>query len=155
MRQSKKKPVWRRVWEEFEHFAIQGNVIDMAVGIIIGTAFNAIVNSLVNDILMPPIGVLVGGIDFSKLQIVLKRAQDGSVKAAIGYGKFINVSVEFIVVSFAMFILVKGINRLKADKETKASQEPSEEVLLLREIRDLLKNKKSINVKNSFYLRKY
>lgn len=128
------------MWKEFKKFVMRGNVVDMAVGIIIGAVFGAIVKSLVNDIIMPPIGVLIGGVDFSKLQIVLRRAQDGSVEAAIRYGTFINVLIEFTVIAFAIFLLVKGINRMKAKEETpKAPPEPAENVLLLREIRDLLK----------------
>ncbi len=131
------------MWKEFKKFVMRGNVVDMAVGIIIGAAFGAIVKSLVNDIIMPPVGVLIGGVDFSKLQVVLKRAQDGSVKAAIRYGVFINVLIEFTVIAFAIFFLVKAINNLKAKEETpKAPPAPAEDVLLLREIRDLLKKEK-------------
>ncbi len=130
------------MWKEFKKFVMRGNVVDMAVGIIIGAAFGAIIKSLVNDIIMPPIGALIGGIDFSKLQVVLKRAQDGSVKAAIRYGVFINVLIEFLIIAFAIFLLVKAINNVKAKEEFKAPPAPAEDVLLLREIRDLLKNKK-------------
>ncbi len=127
------------MWKEFKKFVMRGNVVDMAVGIIIGAAFGAIIKSLVNDIIMPPIGALIGGIDFSKLQVVLKRAQDGSVKAAIRYGVFINVLIEFLIIAFAIFLLVKAINNVKAKEEPKAPPAPAEDVLLLREIRDLLK----------------
>ncbi len=128
------------MWKEFKKFVMRGNVVDMAVGIIVGAAFGAIIKSLVNDIIMPPIGVLIGGVDFSKLQVVLKRAQDGSVKAAIRYGVFINVLIEFVIIAFAIFLIVKTINNVKAKEEKPtAPPAPTEEVLLLREIRDLLK----------------
>ncbi len=128
---------------EFKKFAMRGNVMDMAVGIIIGAAFGKIVKSLVNDVLMPPIGLLLGGIDFSLKQLVLKRAPDGGIVAAIRYGMFINTIIEFIIIAFAVFLIVKWMNSLKkAEKETpSAPPAPPEDVVLLREIRDLLKSK--------------
>jgi large conductance mechanosensitive channel len=97
--------------KEFKEFAMQGSLLDMAIGIIIGAAFGEIVNSLVNDILMPPIGLLVGGIDFSQLKIILAETAEGPV--VIGYGMFINAVISFIIVAFAIFLLVRQVNRMK------------------------------------------
>ena len=138
--------------EEFKKFAIRGNVVDMAVGIIIGAAFGKIVDSLVKDVIMPPIGLLLGKLDFSNLFVVLKAgAQAGpylSVDAAqkagavtFNYGLFINTTISFVIVAFAVFLLVRAINRLKREEEQKpAAPAPTpEEIVLLREIRDTLK----------------
>jgi large conductance mechanosensitive channel len=104
------------LFKQFREFAMKGNVVDMAVGIIIGAAFGAIVNSLVKDILMPPFGFLLGNVDFSNLYIVLSETgKEGQV--VIKYGSFINVIISFIIVAFALFILIKGMNRLRAKKE--------------------------------------
>lgn len=127
---------------EFREFAMRGNVVDLAVGVVIGAAFGKIVTALVDKVIMPPIGLLIGGADFSKLGIVLKEA---TVDAAgnpvppvvLAYGEFINAVVQFIIVAFAIFLLVKAINRVHRKPEAPA--EPAEEVLLLREIRDSLK----------------
>lgn len=124
--------------KEFKKFAIGGNVMDMAVGIIIGTAFGKIVSSLVTDIIMPPIGVLLGGVDFSNLKILLKQSTDSSNAITLNYGLFINTIIDFIIIAFCIFIVVKQINKLKKKEEEKLS-EPSEDILLLREIRDSLK----------------
>ena len=130
---------------EFKEFAMRGNVIDLAVGVVIGGAFGKIVTSLVEKVIMPPIGWMIGSIDFSKLAWTLapaKLAEDGSEIPAvvIGYGDFINTVVQFVIVAFAIFMLVKVMNRLARKKEeTPAPAEPSEEVLLLREIRDNLR----------------
>ena len=131
---------------EFREFAMRGNVIDLAVGVVIGGAFGKIVTSLVDKVIMPPIGLLIGGVDFSKLAITLKAA---SVDAAgnevpavvLAYGEFINAVIQFLIVAFAIFMVVKGINRLhrKPEEAPAAPAAPSEEVLLLREIRDSLK----------------
>lgn len=131
---------------EFRDFAMRGNVIDLAVGVVIGGAFGKIVSSLVDKIIMPPIGVLIGNVDFSKLAITLKAA---SVDAAgkevpavvLGYGEFINAIIQFTIIAFAIFMVIKGINKLhkKPEPAAPAPAEPSEEVLLLREIRDALK----------------
>jgi large conductance mechanosensitive channel len=136
------------MWREFRDFAMRGNVIDLAVGIIIGAAFTTIVNSLVNDIIMPPLGLLIGGIDFSNFFLTLKGGSFPTLEAAkvagavtMNYGLFINVIIRFLIVAFAIFILVKQINRL-AREEPKAPPpppEPSREEVLLAEIRDLLK----------------
>ena len=130
---------------EFKEFAMRGNVIDLAVGVVIGAAFGKIVTSLVDKVIMPPIGWLIGNVDFSKLAWTLapaKLAEDGSEIPAvvIGYGDFINTVVQFVIVAFAIFMLVKVMNRLARKKEeAPAPAEPSEEVLLLREIRDNLR----------------
>lgn len=131
--------------KEFKEFISRGNVVDLAVGIIIGAAFTTIVNSLVNDIIMPPIGYIMGGIDFSNFFISLSGGEYASLKdakaagaATINYGLFINAVINFLIVSFAVFMLVKQVNRFKK-KEAAAPSAPSAEVLLLQEIRDLLK----------------
>ena len=136
------------MWREFRDFAMRGNVIDLAVGIIIGAAFTTIVNSLVNDLIMPPLGLLIGGIDFSNFFLTLKGGSYPTLEAAkaagavtMNYGLFVNAVIRFIIVAFAIFILVKQINRL-AREEPKAPPpppEPSREEVLLAEIRDLLK----------------
>ncbi len=139
--------------KEFQEFAVKGNVMDMAVGIIIGGAFGTIVKSLVDDIIMPPIGLALGGVDFSDLFINLSNVQYQSLAAAkeagapvIAYGSFINNVIAFLVVAWAVFLLVKGMNRLqkKAEAEPKAAPtpvEPPKEQVLLAEIRDLLKSR--------------
>lgn len=130
--------------KEFKDFAMRGNVIDLAVGVVIGGAFQKIVDSVVKDVIMPPIGVLVGGIDFSTWKIPLMG------NAAITIGLFINAVIQFTIVAFAVFMLIKGINRLQKMQEKKDAAAaaaapppppapPSEEILLLREIRDSLK----------------
>ncbi len=124
--------------EEFKKFAIKGNVIDMAVGIVIGAAFGKIVSSFVSDIIMPPIGMLMGKIDFSHLVITLKEASGNAPAVTINYGVFINTIINFLIVSFAIFIVVKQINKLKKEEEKKL-EKPSAEVILLTEIRDSLK----------------
>lgn len=124
---------------EFKKFAVRGNVIDMAVGIIIGAAFGKIVSSLVSDVIMPPIGVLTGGIDFSNLAITLKAASESGAAVTLNYGIFINAVIDFLIVAFAIFILIKQINRFKKKEEEKAIALEKEEVVLLREIRDSLK----------------
>ena len=134
------------VISEFKEFAMRGNVIDLAVGVVIGGAFGKIVTSLVDKVIMPPLGMLIGKVDFSSLAIELAPASvgaDGKEIPAVmlGYGDFINTVVQFVIVAFAIFMLVKVINRLSRKKEEApaAPAEPSEEVLLLREIRDNLK----------------
>lgn len=123
---------------EFKKFALRGNVMDMAVGIIIGAAFGKIVNSLVSDILMPPIGWMLGGVHFSELAITLKQAVGDSPAVVIKYGMLIDAVVSFVVVAFAMFILVKAINKLKRPAPV-AVPDLTAEQKLLTEIRDLLK----------------
>ena len=131
---------------EFKEFITRGNVMDMAVGIIIGGEFTAIVQSLVNDLLMPVIGALFGGIDFSTLKYVVRAADEaaGIEEAAIKYGSFIQAIVNFLLIAIVIFLLVKGINKMRRKKEEPApapapDPEPSEEVKLLTEIRDALK----------------
>jgi large conductance mechanosensitive channel len=134
---------------EFKKFAMRGNVVDMAVGIIIGAAFGKIVDSLVRDVIMPPIGLLLGKVDFANLFFVLREGAvpgpylslDAAQKAGavtFNYGMFINTTISFVIVAFAVFLLVRAVNRLKAKEEAAAPQTP-EEVVLLREIRDSLK----------------
>lgn len=126
---------------EFKEFAVRGNVIDMAVGVIIGTAFGKIVSSLVADVVMPPIGVLLGGVNFSDLAITVKEAIDGSPAVVIAYGKFAQTVIDFTIIAFVIFMVVKAINSLKKKAEAApgAPEEPSREQVLLAEIRDLLK----------------
>lgn len=129
--------------KEFREFAVKGNVVDMAVGIIIGAAFGKIVTALVSGVLMPPLGVLLGGVDFSDLAIVLQEATADAPAVVISYGSFIQTVVDFTIVAFAIFMMVKVINKLKK-KEEEAPKEapgPSAEQVLLTEIRDLLKEK--------------
>jgi large conductance mechanosensitive channel len=127
--------------KEFKEFAMRGNVVDMAVGIVIGAAFGAIVKSLVADVIMPPIGLLLGGMDFSNLSFVIKEATETAEAVVIKYGVFINTVIEFIIVAFAIFMVIKGMNQLKKKEEEKPAPPPapSKEETLLAEIRDLLK----------------
>lgn len=130
--------------KEFKEFAVKGNVVDMAVGIIIGSAFGKIVSSFVADVIMPPVGVLLGGVDFSNLAITIQEAAGETPAVVISYGRFIQTLIDFIIIAFAIFIAVKGINSLKRKEEEapEAPPEPSSEELLLAEIRDLLKESK-------------
>lgn len=132
-----------KVLKEFQQFAMRGNVIDMAVGIIIGAAFGKIITSLVEDIIMPPIGFLLGGMDFSNLKLIIKEAAGTAPAVAIKYGAFINVVINFAIVAFAMFILIRAMNTLKKKEEVapSAPPKPSSQELLLMEIRDILKRK--------------
>ena len=123
--------------KEFKEFAVKGNVMDMAVGIIIGAAFGKIVSSFVSDVVMPPIGLLIGGIDLSGFALTLKKATETSEAITLNYGLFINAIVDFTIIAFAIFIVVKQINKLKKKEEAKPVKTP-EEILLLREIRDNL-----------------
>ena len=129
---------------EFKAFAVRGNMVDMAVGIIIGAAFGKIVSSLVGDVIMPPLGLLIGGMDFSDLAIVLKDAVGEAPAVVLRYGAFIQTVVDFVIIAFAIFMAIKAINHLKR-KEAEAPSAPpapSKEELLLTEIRDLLKEQK-------------
>ena len=128
---------------EFKEFAMRGNVIDLAVGVVIGAAFGKIVTALVDKVIMPPLGLLIGGVDFAKLGIVLKEATvdaAGKVVPAVvlAYGEFINAVVQFVIVAFAIFLVVKAINRLHK-KPAEAPAATPEDILLLREIRDALR----------------
>lgn len=127
--------------KEFKEFAMRGNVVDMAVGIIIGAAFGKIVSSFVSDVIMPPIGLLLGGIDFSNFSIVLKEAVGDAKAVTLNYGIFINTIIDFIIIALAIFIVIKGINSLKRKEEEKPAEppKPTREEVLLTEIRDLLR----------------
>ena len=139
------------MFKEFKEFAVKGNVIDMAVGIIIGAAFGTIVKSLVDDVIMPPIGLLLGDVDFSNLFIVLKEGIDAAVPYAtlaeasaagavtLNYGLFINTIIAFLIVAYVIFLVVRSINKMKKEKEEKKDEGPSGQELLLTEIRDILK----------------
>ncbi len=127
--------------KEFKEFAMRGNVVDMAVGIIIGGAFGKIVSSFVGDVIMPPIGVLLGGVDFSNLSITLRQATETAPAVILSYGKFINTIIDFIIIAFAIFMAIKAMNSMKK-KEVEAPAAPPAppaDVQLLTEIRDLLK----------------
>jgi large conductance mechanosensitive channel len=137
------------MWQEFRTFVMRGNVIDLAVGIILGAAFTTIVNSLVNDIIMPPLGLLIGGLDFSSFFITLKGGSYPTPEAAkaagavtLNYGLFINAVLRFVIVAFAIFILVKQVNRIRwpgtAEEAPAPPPPPPREEVLLTEIRDLL-----------------
>ncbi len=129
--------------KEFKSFAMRGNVVDMAVGIIVGGAFGKIVSSFVKDVVMPPIGMLIGGVDFSDLAITLKEAAGEAPAVVIAYGAFIQTLVDFIIIAFAIFMAVKAMNSLKKKEEEKPAPPPapSKEEVLLTEIRDLLKDR--------------
>jgi large conductance mechanosensitive channel len=138
--------------KEFKEFAVKGNMLDMAVGIIIGGAFGKIISSLVNDILMPPLGMLLGKVDFTNLKVILQKGQEAVMEGttivqpavsdvSINYGMFIQNIIDFLIVAFCIFVVIKAMNNLKRKEEVAptAPPPPSEEVLLLTEIRDLLK----------------
>ena len=126
---------------EFKSFAMRGNVMDMAVGIVIGAAFGKIVASFVNDVLMPPIGMLMGGVDFSDMAVTLQEASGEVAAVTLNYGSFIQTLVDFIIIAFAIFMVVKAMNNMKKKEEAApaAPAKPSAEVELLTEIRDSLK----------------
>ncbi len=127
--------------QDFKSFAMRGNVIDMAVGIIIGAAFGKIVSSLVSDVIMPPIGVLLGGVDFSDLAVTIKAAADGAAAVKINYGTFIQTVIDFIIIALVIFSLIRVMNRLHHEKAAEPAPDPgpTKEETLLGEIRDLLK----------------
>jgi large conductance mechanosensitive channel len=138
------------MFQEFKKFAMRGNVIDLAVGVVIGTAFGGIVNSLVTDVIMPPIGVLTGGVDFSDLFLTIKGpAMDTLAQAqkagavTINYGVFVNAVINFLIIAAAIFMVVRAINKLQAPPPPAAADAPPppEDILLLREIRDSLKSR--------------
>jgi large conductance mechanosensitive channel len=130
-------------FKEFKEFAMQGNVMDMAVGLIIGAAFGKIVSSFVTDILMPPIGVAMGGVDFKDLAYVLQPAKDGAEAVAIRYGAFIQTILDFLIVALAIFVAIKIMNNLQKakDDEPKEPEAPTRQEMLLTEIADLLRNR--------------
>jgi len=128
---------------EFKDFAIKGNVVDMAVGIIVGAAFGKIVSSFVADVIMPPIGLAMGGVNFTDLAVVLQEKTADAAAVTLNYGNFAQTVIDFIIVAFAIFMAVKVMNNLKKKEEESPSEppKPSNEEVLLTEIRDLLKNK--------------
>lgn len=133
--------------KEFKEFAVRGNVIDLAVGVIIGAAFGKIVTSLVDDIIMPPIGYLTGGIDFADKVLILKEADAANkiAEVSIKYGQFLNTLIQFLIVAFCIFLIVKAINTMKRKEEVVPSipVPPSKEEVLLTQIRDILRDNKS------------
>lgn len=131
------------VIKEFREFAMRGNVVDLAVGIIIGAAFGKIVTSLVNDVIMPPIGLLIGGMDFSTLAITLKDATADGAAVVIKYGVFLNTIIDFVIVALAIFLLIRALNSLKRKEEDVPAPPvpPPRSEVLLSEIRDLLKSR--------------
>jgi large conductance mechanosensitive channel len=133
-----------KMLDEFKAFAMKGNVTDMAVGIIIGAAFGKIVASVVGDIIMPPLGLLIGGVNFTDLKVVLKAATESNPAVTWNYGNFLQVTFDFLIVAFAVFMVIKAINSARKKEEAKpetpaAHPAPSKEEILLTEIRDLLK----------------
>ncbi len=132
------------MFKEFRDFALKGNVLDLAIGVIIGGAFGGLVNSVVNDIIMPIIGLITGGIDFSNMFIQLAGAPQGTLAAArdagatIAYGNFLTLLLNFLIIAWVLFLVVKAMNRMKKKEEAKAAPEAPKEELLLTEIRDLL-----------------
>ncbi len=128
--------------KEFRDFAMKGNVVDMAVGIIIGAGFGKIVSSLVADVIMPPIGMLIGGIDFTGLKIVLHEAAEGKAAVTLNYGQFLQTVIDFTIVAFSVFLLIKTMNAIKRKEESAPAPAPdTKQEILLREIRDLLRAK--------------
>jgi len=133
--------------KEFKSFAMKGNVLDLAIAVIIGGAFGKIVSSLVNDVLMPPIGLLLGNTDFSKLSVVLKEAEGEAQAVTLNYGVFVNTIIDFLIVALVIFMVIKAFNKIQKKKEeapapAPAPPAPSKEETLLAEIRDILKEKK-------------
>ncbi|HQI02601.1 MAG TPA: large-conductance mechanosensitive channel protein MscL, partial [Deltaproteobacteria bacterium] len=122
------------VLKEFKEFAVKGNAMDMAVGIIIGAAFGKIVSSLVADVIMPPIGIIVGGVDFTDLAITLKAASAGAPAVVLSYGKFIQTVVDFTIIAFAIFLLVKGMNTMRKPEPESAPEVPNQEKLSRRDL---------------------
>ncbi|MGH6869936.1 MAG: large conductance mechanosensitive channel protein MscL [Rhizomicrobium sp.] len=137
------------MWKEFRKFAMRGSVLDLAVGVVVGAAFTSIVNSLVKDVITPPLGWVTGGLDFTNLFFVLKGGHPATLAEAeklgaitINYGVFINTIIQFLIVAFVLFLIVRQLNRLKSPSPEVSPPPPAEDVLLLREIRDLLKERK-------------
>jgi len=131
------------ILKEFRQFAVKGNVVDLAVAVIIGAAFGKIVSSFVGDIVMPPLGLLIGGVNFTDLAVTLKPASGSAPAGVWAYGKFLQTVFDFTIIAFVIFIAVKGINRLKREEEAApaAPPAPPRQEVLLEEIRDLLKKK--------------
>jgi large conductance mechanosensitive channel len=129
--------------KEFKEFAMKGNMLDMAIGIVIGAAFGKIVSSVVADVLMPPLGMLLGGVNFTALKLTLKEAVGATAAVTLNYGAFLQTVVDFVIVAFAIFLMIKGINsmRKKQEEAPAAPAPPPNQEILLAEIRDLLKNR--------------
>jgi large conductance mechanosensitive channel len=129
--------------QEFKKFAVRGNVVDLAVALVIGAAFGRIVSSFVNDVLMPPIGMIIGGVNFSDLSVTLKEAVGETSAVTLNYGFFLQTVIDFTIIAFAVFLLVKGISSLQKKEEAAPTPAPvpTGEEVLLTEIRDILKNK--------------
>ncbi len=127
--------------QDFKAFAIKGNVVDMAVGIIIGAAFGKVVSSLVGDVIMPPLGLVIGGVDFTSLAVTLKPAAPGEAAVALSYGKFIQNVMDFTIVAFSIFVAVKVVNTLRNKEEKVPTVPPTKQEQLLTEIRDLLRER--------------
>lgn len=127
--------------KEFKEFAMKGNVVDMAVGVVIGAAFGKIVSSLVSDVIMPVMGILTGGVNFSHMNIVLKEAVGTAPAVTLNYGSFIQTIIDFLIIAFAIFIAIKAMNKIRKQDEKKENAQPApkEDIVLLTEIRDLLK----------------
>ncbi len=125
--------------KEFKEFAMKGNVVDMAVGVIVGAAFGKIVTSLVGDVIMPPIGLMIGGVDFSSLSVVISEAVEGAPAVTVNYGKFLQTVIDFTIIAFVIFMALKGINKLKRAEAPAPAPGPTVDQQLLTEIRDLLK----------------
>lgn len=131
-----------KLLQEFKAFAMKGNVVDMAVGIIIGAAFGRIITSFVNDILMPPVGMLIGGVNFTDLKVILREAIGETPAVSINYGAFIQVIIDFLIIAFAIFMVVKALNKARRKEIPEApTASPTREEALLTEIRDILKSK--------------
>jgi large conductance mechanosensitive channel len=130
------------MWNDFKKFISRGNVLDLAVGVIIGGAVGKIVSSLVNDIIMPILGIIIGKVDFTSLKYVISPAQGETPELAINYGMFIQNVIDFLIIAFAIFMMIRMIEKFKKKENVVAPPKPSEEVILLTEIRDLLKNEK-------------
>lgn len=132
------------MWKDFKKFAVKGNVLDLAVGVVVGGAFGKIVTSLVSDIIMPMVGLLTGSLQFTALKYIIRHSPDGKTDLTLNYGTFIQNIVDFIIISFSIFLFITLINKLKTkqeEEEAKPAVTP-EDVVLLKEIRDLLKNQK-------------
>lgn len=133
------------IFKEFREFAARGNVVDLAIGVVIGTAFGKITSSLVADVIMPPLGFVIGNVDFSELRLILRPASEATEAVTLNYGLFIQTLVNFLIIAFAMFLVVKAINTLRRKQETAPPAEkpapPPRQEVLLEEIRDLLKER--------------
>lgn len=146
IKQTNRKETTMKWLQEFKAFTIRGNVVDMAVGIVVGAAFGKIVSSFVADVIMPPIGLLIGGINFSNLVLTLKDGADTATAVTLNYGKFIQTVIDFVIIALAIFIVVKATNKLKRKEAARPTVPPvpSEEIVLLTDIRNILQKGLSI-----------